>query len=58
MKIKLEKISTIELREKYSDILSKIAYQNKSYVITRNGKDMAVAVSLEQYAKYLEAMKK
>lgn len=49
MGFSMEEISSKDARDNLSDILNYVAFQGKHYTLTRNGKGMAVLVSLEEW---------
>ena len=60
------RLTASELREDLADVINKVAYAGEKIVVQRNGKDMAVLISMEDFAllqeledRYdLEAVKK
>lgn len=45
----MEEISSKDARDNLSDILNFVAFQGKHYTLTRNGKGMAVLISLDEW---------
>ena len=52
----MEEISSKDAREQMSEILSHVAFQGKHFLLTRNGKGMAVIIPLDEW-KALEQMR-
>lgn len=44
-------VTTAEAQEKLSDLVNQVAHNNEQIILTRRGKDIAVLISLEDYAK-------
>lgn len=51
----MNKISTVEAKQNFSDLINDVSYGNKDYVLTRHGKDIAVITSIKKW-KYLEKL--
>lgn len=49
MEYPMEEISSKDAREQMSDIINHVAFQGKHYTLTRNGKGMAVIISLNEW---------
>lgn len=45
----MKRISSKEARENMSDIINDVSFKGNHYVLTRNGKGMAVIISLEEW---------
>jgi prevent-host-death family protein len=43
----MSKVSTVEARERFSDILNRAAFGKESVVLTRRGKELAAVVPIE-----------
>jgi prevent-host-death family protein len=54
----MEEISSKDARNQMSEILSHVAFQGKHYLLTRNGKGMAVIISLEEWKAYEQLLQK
>ncbi|MBU8912284.1 MAG: type II toxin-antitoxin system Phd/YefM family antitoxin [Desulfobacterales bacterium] len=42
------KISTVDARKNFADIINKVAYGKESIVLTRRGQDVAALVSIDE----------
>jgi prevent-host-death family protein len=51
----MSKISTVEAREQFSDVVNRAAYGKERVVLTRRGKDLAAVVPIEDM-RLLEAL--
>lgn len=51
----MAKISTVQAREQFSDVINRAAYGKERIVLTRRGKDLAAVVPIEDI-KTLEAL--
>lgn len=47
----MKDITSKQLRDKFSDVLNEVAFKDERYTVSRNGKEMAVIISLEDYLK-------
>ncbi len=45
----LSKISTVDARKKFSDIINRVAYGKEAFVLTRRGEPLAALVSMEEF---------
>ena len=43
------KMSTVEARENFSEMINKAAYGNESVVLTRRGKPLVAVISLQEF---------
>lgn len=46
------RMSAKEARDKFSDVLGRAYYKNEPTIVEKQGKPMAVVISLEQYERY------
>ena len=46
-------VGATEARERFSDLLSRVAYRGERVVFTRNGQDVGVLVPMEDYERLL-----
>jgi len=46
-KLKMERMSTSEVRRDFSDVINRVANGNEEIIIHRRGKDMCAIVSME-----------
>jgi len=44
----LNKITTADARQKFSNIINRVAFGNESFVLTRRGKPIAALVSMKE----------
>ncbi len=44
----LKKITTADAREKFADIINRVAFGEESFVLTRRGKPIAALVSMKE----------
>jgi len=44
----LNKITTADARQKFSDIINRVAFGDDSFVLTRRGKPIAALVSMKE----------
>jgi prevent-host-death family protein len=51
----MEPITSADARTQFSDILAKAYYQNKTFVIQRCNRPMAVLMSIEEFEKLKNA---
>lgn len=51
----MAKISTVDAREQFSDVINRAAYGKERVVLTRRGKDLVAVVPIED-VKLLEAL--
>jgi len=51
----MPKVSTVEAREQFSDVINRAAYGKERVVLTRRGKDLVGVVPIED-VKLLEAL--
>jgi prevent-host-death family protein len=59
MRRSMKEISSKEAREQMADILNRVAYGGKRYMLTRHGTGVAVIISLEEWEaieKFLQKM--
>jgi len=47
----MEPISSAKARSSFSDMLAQAYYQNRSFVIQKSNRPMAILISVEEYAK-------
>ncbi|HNT30045.1 MAG TPA: type II toxin-antitoxin system prevent-host-death family antitoxin [bacterium] len=45
----MEPITTAQLRSDFADIIARTYYQNKTFIISKSNKPMAVLISPEEY---------
>ncbi len=57
MSHKLNKMSTVEARENFSELINLAAYGNKRYILTRRGRPVAGVVSISDL-KFLNENRK
>ena len=51
------KMSTVEARENFSEMINQAAYGNQSVVLTRRGKPLVAVISLQEF-EYSQASNK
>ena len=51
----INRISTVDARKKFADIINRVAYGKESFVLTRRGKSLAAMVSIDDL-KLLQEM--
>ncbi len=54
---KLNRVTAQEMREQLSDLLNRAAYTNETTLITRQGKEVAVLVSVKDWAELVKLRK-
>lgn len=47
----MKNLSSREIRENLSDILSRVAYKHQKFTLSRNRKKIAVIISIEEWEK-------
>ncbi|MCX7121237.1 MAG: type II toxin-antitoxin system Phd/YefM family antitoxin [Gammaproteobacteria bacterium] len=52
------KMSTVEARENFSEMINQAAYGNQSVVLTRRGKPLVAVVSLQSFEELQAAVEK
>jgi prevent-host-death family protein len=51
------KINTVSFRENISQIMNKVKYEKKQYVITRSDRPMAAIISIKDFDDFMEYKK-
>jgi len=51
----MEKVSTVQAREQFSDVINRAAYGKERVVLTRRGKDLVAVLPIED-VRLLEAL--
>jgi prevent-host-death family protein len=51
-------ITTIDAKEQFTDLINRVAHAKERIILTRRGKEIAVLISLEDFALIREAQDK